>query len=86
MDLRRVVRKINYFRFVMKKDAIITRKKDTRDKIMMGGLIVKAGLSDLHQTNPEVILGILMDARNKICNPSDFSKWRELGLKEMFNK
>jgi hypothetical protein len=70
----------------MKQESLQARQADTRQKIMMGGLVVKAGLTELHHTNPEVILGILMDARDKINNPSDFSKWEEIGLKELFTK
>ncbi len=71
---------------MLNRDAIQERKKDTRQKIIMGGLVVKAGLSDLHATHPEVILGMLMEVKDKLNNQADFSKWRELGLKEMFNK
>jgi hypothetical protein len=85
-ELRRVVRKIYYFKFVMKKDTLIARKQDTRDKIMMGGLVAKAGLADLHKTNPEVILGMLIEAKDKMLYPVNFAKWRELGLKEMGKK
>lgn len=41
------------------------RKLDTRNKIMMGGLIIKAGLDDLHKTNKAALLGILLEAKAK---------------------
>ena len=72
----------------MRKESINSRKQETRQKIIMGGLVAKAGLSDLHQTNPEVILGILLEAKEKLADNSskEFANWRALGLKEMSNK
>ncbi len=42
------------------------RKLDTRNKIMMGGLIVKAGLDDLHRLNKATLLGLLLEAKQKL--------------------
>jgi hypothetical protein len=42
------------------------RKQETRNKIMMGGLIVKAKLDYLHDNHKDVLLGILLDAFNKL--------------------
>ncbi len=68
----------------MKRDARLERKQDTRQKIMMGGLIIKAGLSELHATNPEVILGILLEAKASLeSSTPDLAKWKQLGLQEM---
>jgi hypothetical protein len=39
------------------------RKQDTREKIQLGGLIVKAGL---REENKSVILGMLLDAITKM--------------------
>jgi len=46
--------------------ALIERKLDTRNKIMMGGLLIKAGLDDLHKTNKAALLGALVDIKNKL--------------------
>jgi len=43
------------------------RKADTRQKIQLGGLIVKAGLAD---QNPAVILGALMLAADALNGPN----------------
>ncbi|MFN7102157.1 MAG: conjugal transfer protein TraD [Pseudorhizobium sp.] len=39
------------------------RKEDTRRKIELGGLVIKAGLSELDRA---VILGALLDAANRL--------------------
>lgn len=39
------------------------RKADTRDKIQLGGLVVKAGLRD---ENKAILLGALLDLSDKI--------------------
>ena len=46
------------------------RKQDTRGKIMMGGLVIKAGLGYLHEEQKDVLLGILVDAREKLAGES----------------
>lgn len=43
---------------------LIERKADTRHKIIMGGLIKKAGLDNLHKTNPAALLGALLEIKN----------------------
>jgi hypothetical protein len=64
------------------------RKNDTRNKIELGGLIIKAKLGYLQETNKDVILGILVDAYNKIYSDEGahhFEYYKELG-KESFKK
>lgn len=54
------------------------RKKDTRHKIQLGGLVIKAGLHNLPKAT---ILGILIEAKEKLddnpqlCSPH----WQQLG-------
>ena len=48
------------------------RRKDTREKIALGGLVVKAGLREADRS---FILGVLVSASR--MNPSD-PRWREL--------
>jgi hypothetical protein len=43
-----------------------SRKIDTRNKIELGGLVIKSKLSYLQERNKNVILGCLIDAYNKI--------------------
>lgn len=40
-----------------------SRRQDTREKIKLGGLIVKAGL---HFEKPALLLGLLMDAGRRL--------------------
>ena len=47
---------------------ILDRKADTRNKIQMGGLMKKAGLEDLHKSNPIALLGALIEIKRKIDN------------------
>jgi len=45
----------------------LDRKKETRQKIMLGGLIVKANLED---EPSNVILGLLLEAKEKLASLS----------------
>lgn len=49
------------------------RKKDTRDKIQLGGLVVKAGLRDIDKA---VLLGWLMELPKRLHN--DDGEWARL--------
>ena len=66
----------------------LNRKQDTRNKIELGGLVIKAKLGYLQSSHKEVILGALIDAYNKIQNDiSDkqhFDYFKQLG-KEAFD-
>ena len=53
---------------------ITERKLDTRNKIMMGGLIIKAGLDDLHRLNKAALLGMLLDAKRKLDSADKIQK------------
>ena len=55
----------------------LQRRLDARNKIMMGGLIIKAGLDDLHRTNKAALLGILLDAKKKL-QTADVSERKKL--------
>jgi hypothetical protein len=60
------------------------RKQDTRDKIMMGGLVIKAQLEYLHPANKEVLLGLLVDAQQKLQGEEavqHFERFKQLGKK-----
>jgi hypothetical protein len=43
-------------------------KRDIRNKIMMGDLIIRAGLDEYFFQDKAIILGILLDAKSKIVN------------------
>ncbi|WP_152499421.1 conjugal transfer protein TraD [Labrenzia sp. THAF82] len=57
------------------------RKKDARQKIQLGGLIVKAGL---RETDKAILLGILTDAAKRLGERNERDRWRAIG-KAAFN-
>ena len=57
----------------------LTRKQETRKKIQLGGLIVKAGLAEESAT---VLLGMLLEACDTLQNDSTSTTrehWQALG-------
>ena len=52
------------------------RKRDTREKIALGGLIVKAGL---RETNAAVILGMLIDSLTRAHDGEVLAHYRAIG-------
>lgn len=58
----------------------LKRKQDARRKIMLGGLVIKAGLEFLHPNDTEVLYGMLL-ANKKLLKlkPEIINYWRELG-------
>ena len=52
------------------------RKRDTREKIQLGGLIVKAGLRTADRA---VILGALIDLARRADNQSEWARLRAIG-------
>ena len=80
IEIKRIVRKICYFKMKQRKITDIERKADTRSKIMMGGLIKKAGLDYLHPDNAEVLYGMLLENKKLLeAHPNTINKWKELG-------
>ena len=61
------------------------RKLDTRNKIELGGLIIKAKLGYLQEAHKDVILGALIDIYNKIHDSKaggyNFDFYKQLGSK-----
>lgn len=51
------------------------RKLDTRNKIELGGLVIKAKLDYLQDKHKDVILGVLVDAYNKINDNKNGDKY-----------
>jgi conjugative transfer protein TraD len=66
----------------------LNRKQDTRNKIQMGGLVIKAGLQDVYELDKAVLLGMLVDAKAKLDEKDDayFKRLKELGDREFNNK
>jgi len=55
------------------------RKEDTRKKIQLGGLIVKAGLDDMHPTDTYILYGMLLDCKRIMQEkPEIKSRWELL--------
>lgn len=52
------------------------RKRDTREKIQLGGLVVKAGLRSADRV---VILGALVDLAQRIDNQMEWARLRAIG-------
>jgi hypothetical protein len=65
----------------MRRVADFERRQDTRRKIQLGGLVIKAGLAD---EEPAVILGLLTAAKRVLFGPNAVDsrrRWKELGDK-----
>ena len=52
------------------------RKADTRMKINLGGLIVKA---DMHGLNRAVLLGLLLDGKSRMQTPGEAQRLQAIG-------
>jgi len=59
---------------------VLDRKEDTRKKIQLGGLIVKAGLDHMHPREAYILYGMLLDCKNALSKkPEIKDRWAELG-------
>lgn len=59
------------------------RKKDTREKIQLGGLVVKAGLREM---NKAVLLGWLGELSKRLASdPNEWARLEAIGRKEFEN-
>ncbi len=58
----------------------LKRKQDTRKKIMLGGLVIKAGLDHLHPKDVDVLYGMLLTNKTLLdINPQIAEHYREFG-------
>ncbi len=64
----------------LKRQTVLDRKQDAHDKIILGGLIVKAGL---REEDKAVILGYLLELKQQLDNPEIREKFRLAGAKEL---
>jgi hypothetical protein len=65
----------------MRRVADSDRRLDTRRKIQLGGLVIKAGLAD---EEPAVVLGLLTAAKRVLSSQSAAEsrrRWKEIGDK-----
>ena len=56
------------------------RRKDAREKIMLGGLLVKAGL---REEDTAVLYGAILDMRSKLQKPRSRDAYRAAGEKAL---
>lgn len=67
---------------IQRRQSSETRKRDTREKIQLGGLVVKAGL---RTTDRAVILGALIDAAKRIGDQSEWARLCMIGKDSFAN-
>ena len=58
------------------KQKTMERKLDTREKIQLGGLIVKVGLRD---EDKDALLGGLIELEQKLKNPKERTRLKKIG-------
>lgn len=64
----------------VKRLKIMERKTETRKKIQLGGLIVKAGLADMHPVDAHILYGALLDCKRALeVKPEVRERWARLG-------
>lgn len=56
------------------KISYLDRKKDAHRKIMLGGLIVKAGLDYFHPLDPATLYGLLLHDKNLLNADPNFAE------------
>ncbi len=52
------------------------RKADTRRKINLGGLVIKAGIADI---DAMALLGLLVEGRKHLAVPGEYDRLQRLG-------
>lgn len=56
------------------------RKEDTRRKIQLGGLLIKAGLDYMHPHDAHTLYGMLLDCKKALLlKPELQQRWQEMG-------
>jgi len=71
---------MEYFTKQTKKAKIFDRKSDTRKKIQLGGLLVKAGLDYMHPQDAYVLYGMLLEWKKALeVKPEVKERWAHLG-------
>jgi len=79
-ELKITVKQIWLLKMQIQKLSSQERKSDTRHKIMMGGLIKKAGLDYLHQDNIQALYGMLLANKKQLeKQPELLNIWAKLG-------
>ena len=56
------------------------RKEDTRKKIQLGGLFIKAGFAHMHPQDAYILYGMLLDCKRVLkIKPGIKERWAKLG-------
>ena len=76
MEIKKIQQKIKRLETTIALEKLKQRKADTRIKIELGGLIIKSGLNNLPKS---VILGILLDVKERIKDKSALEHFEALG-------
>lgn len=64
----------------MRRVKFMDRKEETRKKIQLGGLFVKAGLAYMHPQDAYVLYGMLLDCKRALdIKPEVKKRWAHLG-------
>ena len=64
----------------IRRTSVDARKQDAREKIELGGLIVKAGL---READKAIVLGGLMELAQRISDPGEGERLRRIGTKAL---
>ena len=80
-ELLKAEQKINRLNLALAKEAVKQRKKDTRNKIQLGGLAILAGVDKLDKA---CILGALV--KLSTASTEEMSEMFEIGLKKFMEK
>ncbi len=67
-------------RDAMRQQGSEARRLDTRLKIELGGLVVKAGLSE---DDRAFVLGALMEAAKRRAEPDEYERVRRIGVRAL---
>lgn len=79
-ELKITLKQIWLLKMQIQKLSSQERKSDTRHKIMMGGLIKKAGLDYLHKDNIQALYGMLLANKKQLeKEPELLNTWAKLG-------
>src|SRR4051794_26150728 len=74
--LRRLTQRLNRLQLRARMHADAERRRDTREKIELGGLVVKAGLREADRA---FILGVLIEAAQHDRHSAAVKRWRAIG-------
>lgn len=84
IKLKSIIKQIHHCKMQTIKQNANDRRADTRKKIMLGGLFVKAGLDHYYPEDPATLFGMLLHAKQALAlRPELAIKWQKLGKEIM---